>query len=423
MVPAVEALGGTAAALAQEVQVAEVTSGAGVGPHRGRRAPAGPAGVGAAGHGLGESHPDRRGDGLTGRDGTRGDRCRVVGVGDGTGGGDDVDRFGRTGVVADVRVDAAEQGQMGRGDGVGDRAVDEALGLLVALTEVEGQVLADDLDRQGDPVGAVLVDAVVVEQRLGAVLPVGNLGYRGADLACARLQQLVGGLADGLRTVLLQERLEPPFADRGGPDLAVEHALHQGAHPHVGQDEFPGVTPQFALLDDAGRRDADSLLQDVPGAGVEPDDTAATDVDVVSLGRRPEDELTVPEDRPGDGDVRQMRAAVERVVVDEDVAVVHVVAEELRDGAQGEGRRPADDGNVVGLREQPAVGAEERGREVAGFHEDGRAGRAQHRLAHLAGDAVQGAADHGHENGVGRGVRLCHLIDSLQAGRFAGSMT
>ncbi len=84
--------------------------------------------------------------------------------------------------------------------------------------------------------------------------------------------------------------------------------------------------------------------------------------------------------------LRQVAAAAERVVVEDDVARVEVLLADLED-------RPLDDVDdrpemgwaELGLRDHLALGVEDRAREVEPFVEERRVRRVAHRDAHLAG--------------------------------------
>ena len=84
-----------------------------------------------------------------------------------------------------------------------------------------------------------------------------------------------------------------------------------------------------------------------------------------------------------------MVAAVVRIVQQEHVARMDVVAEELGDRLRRPGQRADMDRHMLGLRDQPPAQVADRGGEVAAGIEDLRIGGAQHRLAHLLDDGVQ----------------------------------
>src|SRR5262249_46229873 len=58
------------------------------------------------------------------------------------------------------------------------------------------------------------------------------------------------------------------------------------------------------------------------------------------------------------------------------------------------GQRADMDRHVLGLRDQPAVEAADRGREISARIEDLRIGCAQHRFAHLLDDRQEAMLDH-----------------------------
>ena len=101
--------------------------------------------------------------------------------------------------------------------------------------------------------------------------------------------------------------------------------------PDVRAHEVPDVAAQLAAVVDLQRRDPERLLPDLARARVVAAGGHAADVGDVALARGPRDELALEEDRQEDADVRVLVAAAEDVVVEDDVAVVDVVAEVLDD--------------------------------------------------------------------------------------------
>ncbi len=109
----------------------------------------------------------------------------------------------------------------------------------------------------------------------------------------------------------------------------------------------------------------------------------------MALDGRPGHQLALPEDGLIGGHVVVLIAHGEDVVVEDDVALVDVVAEVLddvlADRLQGEGQ----DGQILLLLEHVAGGVVEPGHEVTRLAEDGRPGGARHRDGHLLRDALQ----------------------------------
>jgi hypothetical protein len=123
---------------------------------------------------------------------------------------------------------------------------------------------------------------------------------------------------------------------------------------------------------------------------------AIDEVRVVGEVGRPADELAFVEDRLGEHDVRQMRAAAGvGVVADEDVAFLEIreiVA--LGDVADDADQRAEMHRDVHRLAERAALRVEQAGRGVAALLDVGRVGGAHQRLAHLLDDRGERVADH-----------------------------
>jgi hypothetical protein len=117
---------------------------------------------------------------------------------------------------------------------------------------------------------------------------------------------------------------------------------------------------------------------------------------------RPADEGAGDEDRLGEDDVRQMRAAaLIGVIADEDVAgpqIFDAVAlEDVRDDADEAAEMHR---YVLGLAERVAAHIEQHGRAVAAFLDVGGIARPHERFAHLLDDRGQRAPDHLHRDGI-----------------------
>jgi hypothetical protein len=92
-------------------------------------------------------------------------------------------------------------------------------------------------------------------------------------------------------------------------------------------------------------------------------------------------------------DVRQVHAAVERIVHDEDVARRHVVAVVLHDRLHRGGHRAQVPRQRKPLRHQVAFGVGEPGRIVHIVLEHARIGRAKHGERHLVRDRENGVLE------------------------------
>ena len=154
--------------------------------------------------------------------------------------------------------------------------------------------------------------------------------------------------------------------------------------PDVRPHEVPHVAAQLTAVVDLQRRDPERLLPDLPRARVVAAGRHAADVGDVALARAPRDELAVVEDRQEDADVGVLVAAAVDVVVEDDVAVVQVVAEVLDDVLQRRLGAVGDDRRVLGLGERAAAAVEDHSHEIADLVEDRRPRGAHQHGRHLA---------------------------------------
>ena len=106
------------------------------------------------------------------------------------------------------------------------------------------------------------------------------------------------------------------------------------------------------------------------------------------------------EDRQEDADVSVLVAAAVDVVVEDDVAVVKVVAEVLDDPLQRRLSAVGDDRGVLGLGERAAAAVEDHRHEIADLVEDRRPRGAHQHGRHLVGDRLHAALQDGGEDRV-----------------------
>ena len=155
------------------------------------------------------------------------------------------------------------------------------------------------------------------------------------------------------------------------------------------------VVLQFAGAIEPDRRDAQALLVDMRV-------TAVGEVGVVREVHRQGDDGAVDEDRFGQHDVGQVRAAAFiGVVAAEHVAGPHlrdrVALHDVRDQAEEAAEMHRD---VLGLAQRVAVDVEQGGGAIAAFLDVGGVGGADQGLAHFLDDGGQGAADQFDGDGV-----------------------
>ena len=162
------------------------------------------------------------------------------------------------------------------------------------------------------------------------------------------------------------------------------------------------VVVALAAVVELQRRDAQPLLVDLGGVRRVRARHAAADVGVVADGGGEGDALAVDEDRLEDEDVRQVHAAVEGIVHDEDVARIDVVARSARmiDVERGRDRAQVP-GQGQPLRHQPAVGVGEGGGEIHVVPQHAGIGGAADGQRHLVGDGEHGVLEQLEGDGIG----------------------
>ena len=132
----------------------------------------------------------------------------------------------------------------------------------------------------------------------------------------------------------------------------------------------------------------------------------------------PGDQAVVDEDRLGQNDVRQVRAAaLVGVVADEGVARPDVLGRIAPHDVRHQVEEAAEmDRDVLGLAERLATRVEQRGRAVAPLLDVGRVRGADQRLAGLLDDRRHRRADHLDRDGIyAHGARLAHHVTATQA--------
>ena len=109
------------------------------------------------------------------------------------------------------------------------------------------------------------------------------------------------------------------LADVQRADHRLHVAVGHSRSADVGQDDVPDRLDVLASLDDLERRDADALLEDLGGVAGEAAGNLAADLRHVADARGEADQLVFVEDGLDDAVLREVAAAAERVVVEDDV--------------------------------------------------------------------------------------------------------
>ena len=184
--------------------------------------------------------------------------------------------------------------------------------------QVEGECVVSLGDRQVD--GERLIDDAVGIDPGGALVgAVGQLLDLGAHLPGGGFAQLLDGGLDGLGTVAIEQRGEPPGTDleRGSLGLDVADPLLGDAD--VGHDDGVDLGVHPAALEELDRRQAQPLLLDLGGTRREAAGDGTADVGPVAGVGEPAPVPALVEEGLDEADIHQMCAAEIGVVDDVDV--------------------------------------------------------------------------------------------------------
>ena len=337
---------------------------------------------------------DRTGDRIAECRGRR--KCRVE---EGAFRVDDPDRPVEAGIVGDVGVDQHEEGQHRGRRGSRERGVDEAGRLRRRARIVENYAAALDRRLQADRHFGAVGHAVVENRAFPAIAAVRDRLDLARHHAFGRGEQrlLVG--AEHVDPVTLDQLDDPALAHRRAADLRLDVLLDDGV-ADVREDRAPDILAPLAAVEDFERRDAERLLPDFARIRVVAAGDRAADIGLMALAGGPADRLAVEENRAEYRDIVVLVAAGEDVVVQENVARVHVVSEKIDDclahRLEGEGEHR----DIFGLLQHVAGLVVEPGDEIARLVEYRRARGPEKSEPHLLGDRFEPALDHRSEDGI-----------------------
>ena len=235
---------------------------------------------------------------------------------------------------------------------------------------------------------------VVVEHRLAVVDAIRPARDHGAHLPLGATEHRLDGGVRDLRTEFVEQGGKAALADPGRADHRREVAAKLARMPHVQHDQVEHVLAQPARLIEPERRNPDALLPDLGGRRVVGAVRGAADVALMRAIDRPERQPLAIEHRHERSQIRQVVAAVVRVVEQEHVARPDVAAKVVVHRTRRPRQRADMDRHVLRLGDQAPLGVAQRGREIAAGVDDLRVRGAQHRLAHLLGDRMQPVAHH-----------------------------
>ena len=327
---------------------------------------------------------------------------RILRVQDRSLGGVDVHGAHQPVVVEHLGAQQVEQRGQGRRGGGGEGGIGEGRGLRVRARIVEGDAVSPNHHLHGDPGGRRIAGLVLVDGALADILAVRER----RDLrAYPPLGHVVEAFDVGLEAfgaLRLHQRQEAPFPHGAASQLRLGVRFDDVPQPHVGEDQLPHVAPEPALLPQLDRRDTKGLLVDLHRLGVAGALDRAADVGPVAPAGGPRHQFAVGEHGLVEPHVRVLQVGAPDVVVDEDIPVVDVVAEEVHQiattGVQGKGHQR----QVLVLLQHPPPGIKESQREVA-IVDERRAAASVQRPGHLVGQGLDPALEH-HRAG-----RLCEV--------------
>ena len=282
------------------------------------------------------------------------------------------------------------------------------------------------LDR--DPQRFRLV-AEPVNEVLERVCPVGQGGELGTHQALAEQLQLVHVAAALERAVPLENLDQAALAGAAGRDLGPQVADHLDRLARVLLEDADHARVLAAGLVELEQGQPQPLLVDLGRVHGDRPRREPADVDVVRHRRGVPLELALVEDRLDHVEVRQVLAAeAVRIVGDEHVAGLDVLAEVLAHVPHDRRERPELDGEGQTLRDELALAVAERRRVVHRVADDGRVGAAHHDERHLVGHRRERVLDHLEGDGIdrdgGHGSRAMSMFPSASiVARQPGGMT
>ena len=255
----------------------------------------------------------------------------------------------------------------------------------------------------------VAVARVVVEPADDrAVGPVRDLLDLLAEHPLGVVHPVVRGAHHDLGAVALDEAEEPLLPELAGGEHRVHVAAVHRLGPDVVEDHPVEVLVQRPALVPAQRVVHLRLGVDVERVRVDPGEGTA-DVEHVRSHGRVAEQLALVEDRHRDRDVRRVRGAEVRVVVDDHVAVLDLAVEPVQEAADVPGQRADVHRRRVRLAQLASLGVEDPGAEVLGLADDRRVAHPEEHARHLLGDRVERAAEDAQRDRVD--------LDALPGGR------
>ena len=284
-----------------------------------------------------------------------------------------------------------------RGDGGGPRDIDRPGAGRRGARKVEGQAVAGDGQVEGDFQRRV-DDAVIVEEILDAVGAVGQVGDMGAHQLAGAGLELAKRAGDGVGAEFAEQRRQPAGAKVEGVDLAVQIADQARRQARIGGHDVDNVLAQRAADAEFDRRDQHAFLEALGGHRVVIARHIAADVMPMADRGEIAKHLAVMEIGADQFEIRQMGAALVRVVEDVDVAGRQIaVAGRLVDHHfDRRGHRPDENRQARFTLDQGRAGDRvvKPVRGVMGLGDDRVERRPEQGGVHFIGDLLQAALEH-----------------------------
>ncbi len=280
--------------------------------------------------------------------------------------------------------------------------IDEIRNLRRAL---DGDVAGVFLDRHGRRDFEIAVAVAGVFEDGGALIDAVRHGLdETAHVAIGHVEELADAGIDLGDAVFLDHAEEIAFADLTGADQGVEVALLVAARAHVGENEIDHVGARLAAVPNLDRRNAQALGVDFRRVRIVAGGDGAADIGQMTLADGPVAQLALVEDRLVHAHVDGVAAAEGRIVVQDQVAFMDVVAEIARHRLHRRNERTEMNGNVLPLQDHLRHMIEQSRRIIVRQIEDARSRGLLQRQRHLALRRLENAADHRQGDRIDRGL-------------------
>src|ERR1017187_3870589 len=291
-------------------------------------------------------------------------------------------------VVALTVLEDSEHGKHRHRAGKGIGAIHVAGTLRITLAEVE--VDSTVTNRYLDPNGERSVAGyIIIERFFSYVLARRNAANFGPHRALGSRKEYLDVSTNTGNAITVDQVAQPALADVDPADLAENVPTHNVGQFDLSQEQIQHLLLQLAAHHQFGRRHDNTVVPNGFALRIVSRDAGATDIGHVPFAHGPKTKLFTVEYRLQDVHVRQVAVPGVRIVDERDIPFVEIVLI-LRDHGRHDIRqRAGKTGEIPALRQQPSVGIEKTGDEVAGLGKNAGPRRHHKRLRHLLGDAIE----------------------------------